>query len=67
MVTVVEYPVTDTTRFCYPRPGRSPGVKVFMFLVLITMLFNGGTARLLCDTDLPIKNTIFAYIFPGLC
>ena len=45
-----------------------PGVKVFMFLVLFTMLFNGGLVPtyFIYTNVLHIKNTIWALIVPGL-
>lgn len=45
-----------------------PGRKFFMFLVLFTMLFNGGLipTYYFYTNVFHIKNTYFAYIVPGL-
>lgn len=45
-----------------------PGVKILMFYVVFTMLFNGGLipTYYIYTQVFHIKNTLFAYIVPGL-
>lgn len=59
--------LTVTTAF--PLSIRNlPGRKVFSFIVLFTMLFSGGLVPtyIMWTTIIGIKNTIWAYVFPGL-
>lgn len=58
-----------TTLFAYGLSnGEIPGVKVISFLVIFTMLFNGGlVATYYTYTNLlHIKDTLWALILPGL-
>ena len=58
-----------TTMFGYmlSRPGL-PGRNIFQFLVIFTMLFNGGLVAtyIMYSTVFHIKNTLFALIVPSL-
>lgn len=47
---------------------KLPGRKIFAFLVLFTMLFNGGLvpSYIMWTTTFKIRNTIWAYLFPNL-
>ncbi|MCI9552275.1 MAG: carbohydrate ABC transporter permease [Acutalibacter sp.] len=46
----------------------APGMKVLSFLVVFTMLFNGGlvSTYLIYTSVVPVKNSLWAYILPGL-
>lgn len=47
---------------------KLPGRRIFSFYVLFTMLFSGGLvpSYIMWTSTFHIKNTIFAYILPGL-
>jgi len=58
-----------TTLFAYGLSNtKLPGVKVISFLVIFTMLFNGGLVSTYYSyvNLFHIRNTIWALIFPGL-
>jgi putative aldouronate transport system permease protein len=61
--------VVITLMFSYmlSRPGL-PFARFFTFFVIFTMLFNGGlvSTYIMYSQTFHIKNTIFAYILPGL-
>lgn len=47
---------------------KMPGRRIFSFYVLFTMLFSGGLvpSYIMWTSTFHIRNTVFAYIFPGL-
>lgn len=61
--------VVITLMFSYmlSRPGL-PFARFFSFFVIFTMLFNGGlvSTYIMYSQTFHIKNTIFAYLLPGL-
>jgi len=60
--------VSMTTLMAYGLTKKVPGVKVINFLVVFTMLFNGGLVPTyyVYTNLLNIKDTIWALIIPGL-
>lgn len=59
--------ITMMLGYMLSRPGI-PGRKVVQFLVIFTMLFNGGLVAtyIMYSTVFHIKNTLFALIVPNL-
>lgn len=58
-----------TVLFAYPLSRRDlPGRKFFSFFIFFTMLFNGGLvpSYIMWTQTFQIKNTLWAYIVPGL-
>lgn len=58
-----------TSLFAYGLSQRNvPGVKVVFFMVLLTMLFNGGIVPtyMIYTTVLGVKNTIWGLVLPGM-
>lgn len=58
-----------TTLMAYPLSLRNlPGRKAISFFVFFTMLFSGGLvpSYIMWTTTFHIKDTLLAYIFPGL-
>ena len=70
VVTVVgtALSMTITTLMAYALTKRVPGVKILNFLVIFTMLFNGGLvpSYYVYSNILRVKDTIWALIVPGL-
>ena len=70
VVTVVgtALSMTITTLMAYALTKRVPGVKILNFLVIFTMLFNGGLVPTyyVYSNILRVKDTIWALIVPGL-
>ena len=60
--------MTITTLMAYALTKRVPGVKILNFLVIFTMLFNGGLVPTyyVYSNILRVKDTIWALIVPGL-
>jgi putative aldouronate transport system permease protein len=65
--TVVGLIMTAMLAFMLSREGL-PGRKIFNFLLIFTMLFNGGLVPqyILYSSTLHIKDTLFALIVPNL-
>ncbi len=58
--------MTTITAYVVSRPNL-PGQRVFMFMVLVTILFNGGLIpSFLLLKDLKLINTFWVYIIPGV-
>lgn len=70
VVTVVgtALSMTITTLMAYALTKKVPGVKILNFLVIFTMLFNGGLVPTyyVYSNILRVKDTIWALIVPGL-
>ncbi|HLV10141.1 MAG TPA: carbohydrate ABC transporter permease [Halanaerobiales bacterium] len=71
LVTVVGVGLSllTSSMLAYPLSRKDlPGRGILLFLVLFTMLFHGGLvpSYLVWTRIFGIKNTIYAYIFPGL-
>ncbi len=70
LVTVIGTAVSIliTTMFAYSLSNAMPGVKAFNFLVVFTMLFNGGLVSTYYTyaNIFHIKDSIWALIVPGL-
>lgn len=65
--TFLSVTVTALTAYILSQRGL-PGVKIFNFLVVFTMLFNGGLVATYISytTIFGIRDTIYALLFPNL-
>jgi putative aldouronate transport system permease protein len=60
--------VTVTTLFAYAIAERVPGMKILSFLLIFTMLFNGGVVATyyIYVRIFRVRNTIWALLLPNL-
>lgn len=65
--TVLCLIITSMLAYMLTKEGL-PGVKIFNFLIVFTMLFNGGLVPtyVIYSSIFHIKNTFFALVVPGL-